>query len=161
MKNMHIRQRRAKIVCTLGPSSQTYEQIRDLALAGMNVARLNFSHGTHEEHRKKIGIVRKVSEELNKPIAILQDLQGPKIRVQTFEKGRITLEEGQEFVLTVRNVTGSEHEVSVSYEMFSKDVKKGDTVLLDDGNIRLKVERVDGPDVHCRVVFGGELSDHK
>lgn len=158
-QNKYIR--RAKIICTLGPSSETYEQILALAKAGMDVARLNFSHGTHDDHKEKIAIVRKISRELNKPIAILQDLQGPKIRVLTFEKGKISLKEGAEFTLTVREIIGNDREVSVSYDLLHKDVKAGDTVLLDDGNIRLKVENVKGKDVSCRVVFGGDLLDHK
>ena len=125
-QNKHIR--RAKIICTLGPSSETYEQILALAKAGMDVARLNFSHGTHDDHKEKIAIVRKISRELNKPIAILQDLQGPKIRVLTFEKGKISLKEGAEFTLTVSEIIGNDREVSVSYHLLHKVVKAGDTV---------------------------------
>ena len=103
---LNIPERRAKIVCTLGPSSETYENIRALAEAGMDVARLNFSHGTHEYHRNLIKLVRKVSDDLERPIAILQDLQGPKIRIGTFENKKIDLVEGENFTLTTRNVVG-------------------------------------------------------
>ncbi len=156
-----VEKRFAKIVCTLGPKTSTYEKIRKLANAGMNVARVNFSHGTHEEHKKVIEAIRKVSENAGKPIAILQDLQGPKIRVMKFEKGEAKLKNKADFILTVRKVTGNERIVSVSYNHFHKDVKPGDIVLLDDGNLRLKVARIKGKDVHCKVIFGGILKDHK
>jgi pyruvate kinase len=153
--------RRTKIVCTLGPSSDSYEQIRALAVAGMDVARINFSHGTQKEHKKKIDIVRKLSGDLGKSIAVLQDLQGPKIRIKTFENGEIQLAEGDEFTLTTRDVVGNQHEVSVSYPTFNRDVRTGDTVLLDDGIMNLVVEKVSGTDVKCKVIFGGTLRDHK
>jgi pyruvate kinase len=156
-----IQHRKAKIVCTLGPSSSTYEQIFALAKAGMDVARINFSHGTHDEHQKLIETVRKISYEISKPIAILQDLQGPKIRVQTFENGQVELKEGQEFILTVRDVVGNDKIVSVSYKSFYNDVKPGDAVLLDDGNLKLEVVEIRGVDVHCRVIYGGILKDKK
>ncbi|MCP4724300.1 MAG: pyruvate kinase [bacterium] len=151
----------AKIVCTLGPSSNTYEKIKKLALAGMNVARLNFSHGTHKQHEKVIKYIRKVSDQIGRPIAILQDLQGPKIRVMKFEKGEVKLKNKSDFILTVRKVMGNEKIVSVSYSHLHKDVKPGDFVLLDDGNIRLRVRKIENKDVHCRVIFGGILKDHK
>jgi pyruvate kinase len=156
-----IQHRKTKIVCTLGPSSSTYEQIFALAKAGMDVARINFSHGTHPEHQKLIEIVRKISYDISKPIAILQDLQGPKIRVQTFENGQVELKDGQEFILTVRDVVGNNTMVSVSYKSFYKDVKPGDAVLLDDGNLKLEVVDIKGLDVHCRVIYGGVLKDKK
>jgi pyruvate kinase len=161
MTNMTLSKRRAKIVCTLGPSSNSVENIKDLACAGMDVARLNFSHGSHDEHLQRINAVRKVARDLNKPIAILQDLQGPKIRVQTFEKGKISLKKGSMFILTTRDVQGNEREVSVSYKSFNLDVKIGDTVLLDDGLLKLIVRDIAGTDVHCEVLFGGILSDKK
>jgi pyruvate kinase len=161
MKRYQFSKRRAKIICTLGPSSDTCEKIMKLAQAGMNVARLNFSHGTHSEHRKLIRFIRKVSRELDHPIAILQDLQGPKIRIQTFEKNCIELKPGQEFTLTTRKIRGNHRIVSVSYSAFSRDVKIGDFVLLDDGLLKLKVIKISGKDVTCRVIFGGILSDHK
>ena len=158
---LNIPERRAKIVCTLGPSSETYENIRALAEAGMDVARLNFSHGTHEYHRNLIKLVRKVSDDLERPIAILQDLQGPKIRIGTFENKKIDLVEGENFTLTTRNVVGNEDIVSVSYKSFYKDVKPGDWVLLDDGKLKLIVETIKDEDVVCRVEHGGILQDKK
>jgi pyruvate kinase len=152
---------RAKIICTIGPSSNSYEAIMAMTIAGMHVARLNFSHGTHEDHRKNIETIRRVSQDLIKPIAIVQDLQGPKIRVQTFKNGAIELKEGATFTLTTRNIQGDQSAVSVSYASFPKDVKVGDTVLLDDGMITLEVQNINGPDVQCQVIFGGHLSDRK
>jgi pyruvate kinase len=153
--------RRAKIVCTLGPSSNSYEKIKAMAKAGMDVARLNFSHGSHEDHEKVIKIIRKIAKELNKPIAILQDLQGPKIRISKFSEGFIELKRGDIFTLTTRDVQGDNKIVSVSYKSFFKDVKIKDIVLLDDGLLKLKVEKIKGQDVICKVIFGGVLSNHK
>ncbi len=153
--------RRAKIVCTLGPSSDTYERVKAMAKAGMDVARLNFSHGSHEGHQKVIMIIRKVAKELKKPIAILQDLQGPKIRILKFTEGFVELKRGDTFILTTRDVEGNDKIVSVSYKSFSKDVHVGDIVLLDDGLLKLKVEKIRGQDVFCKVIYGGVLSNHK
>jgi pyruvate kinase len=153
--------RRAKIVCTIGPSSNNNGKIFKLIKMGMDVARLNFSHGTHEAHQEVIRSIRRASAELKKPVAILQDLQGPKIRVQTFINGSVELKPGKPFILTTRNVKGNDQMASVSYKLFSQDVKPGDDVLLDDGLLKLKVEKIKGEDVYCRVVFGGKLSDHK
>jgi pyruvate kinase len=153
--------RRAKIVCTLGPASSTYEQIKALAQAGLDVARFNFSHGSYPDHEERYAIVRQVAKDLNKPIAILQDLQGPKIRVGRFVDGQIELKAGQKFILTVRKVEGTDKEVSVSYPTFNQDVSPGERVLLDDGNLTLEVDAVKGEDVECTVVFGGILKNNK
>ncbi len=153
--------RNAKIICTIGPSSNSPEKITQLIKAGMNVARLNFSHGTHEDHKRNIETIRKISSELNEPIGILQDLQGPKIRVKAFASGPITLSPGQKFTLTTRDLPGSDEIVSVSYPEFSKDVAPGDTVLLDDGLLKLTVKEIKNQDVLCEVIDGGKLSDHK
>ncbi|NNM53321.1 MAG: pyruvate kinase [Spirochaetales bacterium] len=153
--------RKVKIVCTLGPATDTYDRILRLARAGMDVARFNFSHGTYEDHQKRLEWVRKASIETKKPIAILQDLQGPKIRVRKFEKDQVELKPGARFTLTVRNILGNDHEASVSYATFNQDVSAGSTVLLDDGNLSLKVVEVQGEDVHCEVVFGGILKNNK
>jgi len=150
-----------KIICTLGPSSNTYEKIKELAVAGMDIARLNFSHGTHDDHKKLIGIIRKVSSEVGLPIAILQDLQGPKIRVKKFENGYIDFPTGKEFTLTTRDVIGNDDIVSVSLKSLHEDVKPGDPILLDDGNLRIIVKEINGQDVRCVVEFGGVLKDHK
>ena len=153
--------RRAKIVCTLGPSSDTYTLIRAMAEAGMDVARLNFSHGNHEYYRELIKTIRRVSLDLKRPIGILQDLQGPKIRVRKFENKKIDLVRGEKFILTTRDVVGNEDIASVSYPSFHKDVKKGDWVLLDDGKLKLVVESVDKQDVTCVVEHGGILRNNK
>ena len=153
--------RQTKIVCTLGPRSESFDSVLALAEAGMDVARLNFSHGTHEEHASRIETVRAVSERVERSIGILQDLQGPKIRVRRFERGSIRLVSGDPFVLTADEVTGDEYRASVSYSSFPEDVNEGDAVLLDDGRIRLEVRDVNGLDVHCKVIHGGTLSDNK
>lgn len=156
-----LNRRRAKIVCTLGPGTNTEDRIFELARAGMDVARLNFSHGTHQEHQQRIEIVRHVSAKIGRPIAIMQDLQGPKIRIQTFENGPVFLESGASFTLTTRQIRGNQKIVSVSYPGLVNDVKPGDLVLLDDGLIKLIVEEVEGQNVHTRVEFGGVLKDKK
>jgi pyruvate kinase len=153
--------RRAKIICTLGPSSQTSSKISALIDAGMDVARLNFSHGTHEEHKHLIQLIRRISAQKKKSITILQDLQGPKIRILTFRAGPVKIKKGDIFTLTNRKINGDQSGVSVSFSSFYKDVKKGDDVLLDDGLIKLKVKEVRGKDVICKVINGGPLSDHK
>ncbi len=154
--------RRTKIVCTLGPASDTEDKIAALIEAGMNVARLNFSHGTHAEHAALIGRVRRVANRLNRPVAILQDLQGPKIRTGALMDGEpVELRDQAEFTITTRQVAGTVREVSTTYEGLPYDVKVGDRLLLDDGNMELRVERVDGPDILTRVVRGGLLKEHK
>ncbi len=152
--------RRTKIVCTLGPASQEREQILALAHAGMDVARLNFSYGTHDEHAARIETVRAVSERLQRPIAVLQDLQGPKLRLGRFEGGGVVLASGDAFVLTVRDVLGDEHHASVSHRTFADDVTDGATVLINDGRVRLEVRDRDQTDVRCKVIDGGKVSDH-
>jgi len=137
--------RRTKIVCTIGPASDGEEKIATLIEAGMNVARLNFSHGTHAEHAGTVGRLRRVANRLNKSVAILQDLQGPKIRTGTLiEGGPVELKDLAKFTITTRLVPGTAEVVSTTYEGLPYDVKAGDRVLLDDGLIELRVERVDG-----------------
>jgi pyruvate kinase len=154
--------RRAKIVCTIGPACSSEETMAALLDAGMNVARLNFSHGTHAEHAATIASLRRVSHRLNKPLAILQDLQGPKIRTGTLARGEpVTLTDGAEFTITARVVEGSAELVSTTYDGLTADVKPGDRLLLDDGALELRVERVAGADVHTRVIHGGLLKEHK
>jgi pyruvate kinase len=151
-----------KIVCTLGPSSCTEDKLAALIEAGMNVARLNFSHGTHEEHAATVGRVRRVANRLGRSVAILQDLQGPKIRTGTLKEGEpVELVENAEFTITAREVVGDVHEVSTTYTGLPEDVRPRSRLLLDDGLIELRVERVEGPDVHTRVVHGGILKEHK
>jgi pyruvate kinase len=158
---MRSLERRAKIICTLGPATNSYEQIYALAEAGMDVARLNFSHGTYESHQKIYDIIRNVSKDIDHPIGIIQDLQGPKIRVGTFEAGEVTLKEGDELILTTDEIEGTQRKVSVSYKNLYNDVKVGEPILLDDGEIKLIAERIVKKNIHCRVIYGGVLKAHK
>jgi pyruvate kinase len=155
--------RRTKIVCTIGPACDSEEMLARLIEAGMNVARVNFSHGTHEYHRNVIRRIKRIRRALNKPVAILQDLQGPKIRIGAIAGGAgfVTLLPGREFVLTTEDVAGDDQRVSVSLKTLPEEVQAGQRILLADGNIELKVERVSSSEVHCRVVVGGPLSSHK
>jgi pyruvate kinase len=159
---LHSEIRRTKIVCTIGPASNTDDRIAALIAAGMNVARLNFSHGTHSEHAAVIAAIRRVSRRLSKPISILQDLQGPKIRTGTLAGGEaVLLRDQAPFTITTREVEGSAEEVSTTYDGLPGDVHRGDRLLLDDGRMELAVEGVVGDDVHTRVVHGGMLKEHK
>ncbi len=153
--------RKTKIICTLGPASESEEVIRELMLAGMNVARLNFSHGTHEEQRGKLALVKKVREELGLPVALLLDTKGPEIRTGEFEKGKVELKKGQTFVLTTEDVPGNEGKVSITYKDLPKDVQPGDSILIDDGLIGLKVEQVTEKEILCTVENGGIVSNKK
>ena len=153
--------RRAKIVCTLGPATRDAKTIAALIEAGMDVARLNFSHGSHDQHRALFRAVRQSANTVNRPIAVLADLQGPKIRLGGFEGGSATLETGAEFTLTTENVVGTARRASTTYAALPRDVKPGDTVRLDDGAVTLEVIAVERHDVRTRVVEGGVLSDHK
>ncbi len=152
---------RTKIVCTIGPASRSLEILKQLIQAGMNVARLNFSHGTQSEHLEVIGSIRSLSTRLGQPVAILQDLAGPKIRIGKIEAGTITLESGALFTLTNQQLLGNENKVSVSYPDLPKDVKPGDTLLLSDGALELEVLDATDRDVRCRVIIGGSLSSFK
>lgn len=153
--------RRAKIVCTLGPASSSPEVLEKMMLAGMDVARLNFSHGTHDDHRALFKLIRETSARLGRPVAILQDLQGPKIRVGTFEDGSVELIEGATFVITMDEVPGNVERVSTTYKSLYTDVKAGDVMLLDDGLLRLRVKEVVGKDVVTEVEVGGRLRNNK
>jgi len=153
--------RRAKIVCTLGPSTQDQAAVDALVAAGMDCARLNFSHGTHEAHIQAAQMVRAAAARAGRPLAILADLCGPKIRVGKFPGGPIELVAGRSFTLTVSERPGDVDGVGVSYQQLAEDVSPGDAILLDDGLLRLRVERVEGPDIHTVVEVGGTLSDKK
>lgn len=153
--------RKTKIVCTLGPASENEEVITAMCLAGMNVARINMSHGTHDDHLKKINIIKKVREKLNLPIAVLLDTKGPEYRIKTFENGKIFLNDGDKFSFTTENVAGNQQRVSVSYSGIVNDLKKGDIVLLNNGLLSFEVTDVTKTDVVCKTVIGGELSDRK
>ncbi|HMA63076.1 MAG TPA: pyruvate kinase, partial [bacterium] len=153
--------RKTKIVCTIGPSTRQKSEIVNLVKAGMNVARLNFSHGTKRAHKKSIQHIRKASREQNQPVAILQDLAGPKIRIGDIENAPIILKPGQKYILTNRNVTGNKEQVSLNYEKLPEDVKPGDTLLLADGALEMEVVDTDKTDIECKVIVGGELSSKK
>lgn len=153
--------RRTKIVCTLGPATNSEKTIKQLLKAGMDVARLNFSHGNYDDHKKAIKILREVSTRLNKPVAILQDLQGPKLRIGKIKNGSINLIKGTTLILTIKNVLGNENMLSTTYKHLPQDVQPGDKILLDDGLIQLKVKQVQPNQVVCEVVEGGKISDYK
>lgn len=153
--------RKTKIICTLGPASNTYEVIKEMALAGMNIARINMSHGSYEEHKAKIDIVKQVREELNVSIPILIDTKGPEVRIGTFKDGKVSLKKGQSFIFTVDKIVGDEGRVSVNYESLNLDVKKGSTILLNNGMITFTVTKVVGNDIHTVVENDGEVSDRK
>ena len=153
--------RKTKIVCTLGPATDSYAMIKKLIKAGMNVARINMSHGSHEEHKARIDLVKRARAELNTPVAILMDTKGPEIRVKTFENGCAELIEGDYFTLTTADTVGNNARVSVTYADLPSAVKEGDHILLNDGLIELKVASVTGKEVVCTVVTGGILSDRK
>jgi len=152
---------RTKIIATLGPASSDRETIAALADAGMNVARINFSHGTHEEKKAVIGQVRAVSSGMSEPIAILGDLCGPKIRIGELEAPSITLREGEGLTITTRAVEGNERIVGTTYPNLVSDVNRGDRILIDDGKIELRVEQVRPEEVKTTVIIGGELKPHK
>ena len=153
--------RKTKIVCTIGPACDSEETLRAMMLAGMNVARLNFSHGTHAEHQVRIDRIKKLRAELDLPIAIMLDTKGPEYRIGTFENGKIELHSGDTFTFTTEAVTGNAERVSVSYAGLAQDLEPGDTVLVNDGLIALTVTATTDTDVVCRVTAGGVLSDRK
>lgn len=160
---MQHSQRRTKIVATIGPATSSPEVLRNLIEAGATTLRLNFSHGTHEDHQRSIRLIRQLSFELNQPVGILQDLQGPKIRLGRFESGSIVLSKGDRFILTSDRVPGTQEISSVTYEPLADEVPAGATILLDDGKVEMVVEKVDknARQLHCQVVVGGKLSNNK
>jgi pyruvate kinase len=153
--------RKTKIVCTIGPASESPQILEALIQAGMNVARLNFSHGTHEEHLRKIKTIRQIADRLKQPVAILQDLSGPKIRVGKVREGGVELRRGEDFFLTNQEIMGDEKGSFVNYAPLPDEVKPGDTILLSDGSIELRVLKSDGQKIQCRVMVGGVLTSHK
>ncbi|MBQ7976089.1 MAG: pyruvate kinase [Clostridia bacterium] len=153
--------RKTKIVCTIGPASEREDIIVGMCKAGMNVARLNFSHNTHADHERRIELIKKVRSELNLPVAIMLDTKGPEYRIKTFESGKITLNEGAEFVFTTCDVIGNEHIVSVSYPNLPKELAEGDSILLNNGLLTFIVDKIENNNIICKVVCGGELSDRK
>ncbi|MEU2871480.1 pyruvate kinase [Streptomyces olivoreticuli] len=153
--------RRAKIVCTLGPATDSYEQIKSLVEAGMDVARFNLSHGTYVDHEARYQRVRKAAEETGRSIGILADLQGPKIRLGRFREGPVLLERGDEFTITVEDIEGDRHRCGTTYDGLAVDVTRGERILVDDGRVTLEVTSVDGPRVRTVVIEGGMVSDNK
>ena len=153
--------RKTKIVCTLGPATDGEGVLREMMLAGMNVARFNFSHGTHPEHKARLEQVKALRQELNLPVAAMLDTKGPEVRLKNFAGGSVTLQEGQEFTLTVEDVEGDATRCAVTYAELPQDVKAGDTILLDDGLVRLAVLSTTASAIRCRVENGGVMKDHK
>lgn len=156
-----IPMRKTKIICTIGPSCDNEDTLREMMLAGMNVARLNFSHGTHEQHLEKITIIKKLREELDLPIGIMLDTKGPEYRIRSFENGKVFLNEGSEFAFTTEEVVGDENQVSVNYKGLAGDLEKGDIILLNNGLLKFEVTGTDGVRVKTVVIEGGELSNNK
>ena len=153
--------RKTKIICTIGPASESEDVLSEMCLAGMNVARLNFSHGTHSEHQSKIDTIKKVREDLNLPIAIMLDTKGPEYRIRTFEKHKVTLNDGDTFTFTSDECEGNNERVSVSYKNLANEVFVGDTILVNNGLLSFRVKEISGGDVICDVIVGGEMSDRK
>ena len=153
--------RKTKIICTIGPASMDEEVLTKMCQEGMDVARLNFSHGTHPEQREKMDLIKRVREKLNLPIAIMLDTKGPEYRIGTFAAGKVQVEDGAPFTFTARDIQGDETIVSVSHKSLAQDLAVGDQILVNNGLVVFQVESLEGSDVHCRTVVGGALSDRK
>ena len=156
-----LKNRRTKIIATLGPSSDSPEMIRKLIIAGVNVFRLNMSHGDHEFHKTTYKHIRSVTNEIGKPVGVLADLCGPKIRTGKFHAGQINLDNGSHVVVTTRDIIGEPGLIPSQYKALSDDVKTNDRILLNDGNLELRVESVEGTEITCTVIHGGVLKNHK
>lgn len=161
MLQRNLLRKRTKIVCTLGPATDSASVIERLIRSGMNVARLNLSHGTHESHAKTVDMVRRISEKLGVVVAILIDLPGPKYRVGRLMGGKVALKKGSNIILTIEDVDGDETLIPVNLPNLPQDVKSGDTILLDDGAMELKVRAKTSNEVHCRVTAGGILTERR
>ena len=153
--------RKTKIVCTLGPASETKEIVTGLCRAGMNVARLNFSHNTHADHQRRIDLVKEVREELGLPVAIMLDTKGPEYRIRTFENDKIMLRDGDTFTFTTDEIVGNQERVAVSYKNLHKDLEVGSKIYVNNGLVHFVVEKIEGHDIICKVTAGGELSNRK
>lgn len=153
--------RKTKIVCTIGPACSDEETLTKMCEAGMNVARLNFSHGTHEEHLERIQMIKKVREKLHLPIALLLDTKGPEYRIKTFKDGKVMLKEGEEFVFTTEEIEGDQTRVSVNYAKLNEELQTGDKILLNNGLLCFEVKEIRGTDIITTVINGGELSNRK
>ena len=153
--------RKTKLICTIGPACEDEDTLTKMCLEGMNVARLNFSHGTHPEHQKKFDMIKKVREKLNLPIAIMLDTKGPEYRIKTFENKKITVCDGDIFTFTTDDIIGNQEKVSVNYEQFTDDLSVGDTITVNNGLVIFEVLEIKDSEAKCKVVVGGELSDRK
>lgn len=155
--------KKTKIICTMGPNTNDRELVKQMALAGMDIARFNFSHGDHEEQKGRVDIIKSVRDELGIPIAMLLDTKGPEIRTGVLKDDiKLDIKDGQKFTLTTRNIVGNENEVSITYSGLPADVSKGNIILIDDGLIELHVEEVvNGTDIVCKVINGGLLGQKK
>ncbi len=153
--------RKTKVICTIGPACEDAEILREMCLAGMDVARLNFSHGTHKDQQRRIDLIRETREKLGLPVAVMLDTKGPEYRIGTFENRRITLEDGDTFTFTTEEVTGNDRIVSVNYKQLMENLTAGDTILVNNGLVIFRVAKLDGTKAVCEVVTGGELSDRK
>ncbi len=153
--------RKTKIICTIGPSCSDEATLTKMCKNGMNVARLNFSHGTHEDHREKFNLIKSVRDKLGLPIAIMLDTKGPEYRIKTFENKKVSVKEGEKFIFTTEDIIGNEERVSVNYEHLTEDLTIGDTILVNNGLVRFTVDAIEGNNVICTVTAGGEMSDRK
>ena len=153
--------RKTKLICTIGPSCEDIEVLSEMCKAGMNVARLNFSHGTHEEHQKKIDLIKEAREKLGLPIAIMLDTKGPEYRIKTFENGKVNLQSGDYFTFTTEDIIGNQERVAVNYDKLMENLEVGDTILVNNGLVIFKVVELDAVSAKCEVVVGGELSNRK
>jgi pyruvate kinase len=159
--NENIKNKKTRVVCTIGPSTDDEDILRKLVENGMNVARLNTSHDTMSQHEKRVETLVKIRKEMNIPLAILLDLEGPKIRTGNFETDEVSLVEGQIFILTSQEIIGNNERVSINYKELPKDVKKGDVILIDDGKIKLEVIKTDGKEITTNVIVGGIITHHR
>ena len=153
--------RKTKIICTIGPASENEEVLTQMVKAGMNVARLNFSHGTHPEHEKKIALVKRVREQTGEPLPILLDTKGPEYRIKTFAKGSVTINEGQTFTFTTDEREGNETIVSVNYKNLHNELKPGGVVTVNNGIVKFEVQEIKGHNIVCKCLVGGTLSKRK
>ncbi len=153
--------RKTKIVCTIGPACNNIPTLTEMVKAGMNVARLNFSHGTHEDHQKNINMLKSVREMLDKPLGIMLDTKGPEYRIGTFENGKEIICEGDTFTFTTRDIIGTNKIVSVSYKKLNEELEIGDTILVNNGLLRFVIEKIEGTEIVCKIVSGGEISNRK
>ena len=153
--------KKTKIICTIGPASESKQTLAAMTEAGMDVVRVNFSHGTHEDYAKKIAVIKQLRQEKNIPLPILLDTKGPEFRIKTFKDGKVVLNDGDTFTFTTDEIEGDQTRVSVSYQGICNDLNAGDKILLNNGMMVFRVERVEAPNVHCRVEIGGILSNRK